>query len=222
MILLRNVSIRNPNPARQHLLLDSVSLLIPDKSRIGILAPPGSGKSTIARVLSGIDKPHRGYVHTSGRVSWPLGFAGFLHPHVSIEKNLRTIAGLTGQPLDQLYHVCALFLGQSFDMRETVMNLSPSARAALAYACCLAVPWDHVIADETITIGTSETRALCEAALERHLQSSGLIFLSRNARQLEQFCDSFFVLAGGRLRPCSDLAVAEDMLEMMSKETCDV
>ena len=45
-----------------HVVLDRVSLTVPPRSRIGIVAPNGTGKSTLLRLLAGIDRPDSGSV----------------------------------------------------------------------------------------------------------------------------------------------------------------
>jgi ATPase subunit of ABC transporter with duplicated ATPase domains len=55
-------------------VLDRVSLTVPPRSRIGIVAPNGTGKSTLLRVLAGIDLPDGGSV---ARLP-PVATVGFL------------------------------------------------------------------------------------------------------------------------------------------------
>ena len=43
-------------------VLDAVSITVPPGSRIGIVAPNGTGKSTLLRLLAGLDIPDRGKV----------------------------------------------------------------------------------------------------------------------------------------------------------------
>jgi ATPase subunit of ABC transporter with duplicated ATPase domains len=45
-----------------HVILDRVSLTIGPRSRIGVVAPNGTGKSTLLRILAGIDEPDEGRV----------------------------------------------------------------------------------------------------------------------------------------------------------------
>jgi ATPase subunit of ABC transporter with duplicated ATPase domains len=45
-----------------HVVLDRVSLMVGPRSRVGIVAPNGTGKSTLLRVLAGIDTPDTGQV----------------------------------------------------------------------------------------------------------------------------------------------------------------
>ena len=45
-----------------HVVLDGVSLTVGPRSRIGVVAPNGTGKSTLLRILAGIAAPDSGAV----------------------------------------------------------------------------------------------------------------------------------------------------------------
>src|SRR4029078_4148476 len=43
--------------------LDDVSLEVPTGSLVALLGPSGSGQSTLVRIVAGVERPHRHYVH---------------------------------------------------------------------------------------------------------------------------------------------------------------
>src|ERR671929_1368833 len=43
-------------------VLDRVSLVVPEGARIGVVGPNGAGKSTLLRVLAGVEEPDAGRV----------------------------------------------------------------------------------------------------------------------------------------------------------------
>jgi len=45
-----------------HVVLDGVSVIVPPRSRLGVVAPNGTGKSTLLRILAGDDTPDSGSV----------------------------------------------------------------------------------------------------------------------------------------------------------------
>lgn len=219
MIALRNVSILTPGLTRRRPILLDASARFETGARVGILAAPGSGKSSLARLLSGIDTPDRGSVRREGRVSWPIGFAGFLHPELTVRANLASFARLVGMAPQAVCDFCDAFVGLDglTDMR--MKQLTPTQRAILAYACAVSVPGPATwIADEVISVGESLHRTRCNEILSDRLTEGGLIFLSRNPRLLKAWCDRFLVLIDHRLVPCEDVDVAQEALELDAAE----
>lgn len=219
MIALSNVTIQTWNGQATVPVLDDVSAFFGPKERVGILAAPGSGKSTIARLLSGVEPPNSGGVLRDGDISWPLGSAGFLHPELTGEMNVALIARTLGEdPLDVLTF-CIELSRQEDGFRRKMKNYSPSVRAVLAFALSLSRQCDYYIADEKIAIGDGEDQERFAAMLDTRLQNAGLIFLSRNVRQLETICSRFFLLQDARLIEVDSIKTAEEMQKQGKTET---
>lgn len=216
MIQLHRVTIGGRGRKSRQILRD-VSITFPTNARIGILACPGSGKSTIAKHLAGLEKPDFGHISLSGNLSWPLGVAGFLNPYLTISQNLTTLALLKNVQVARYIAWCLSFSDLTGCQNLKVIDLSPSERAALAYASVICLPWDCLIADETITVGDPSMRMKCEAMLEDQAKTAGLVFLSRNPARLHEFCDDFFVLINGQIRMCTDLDAAQHALELSNR-----
>ena len=219
MIELDNVTILKPGYLRRDPILEDATATFRMGERTGILAAPGTGKSMFARLLSGIEPPDRGTVRTSGPVSWPIGFAGFLHPELSVRDNVTIFSRLVGVPADTVEEFCINFCGIENLYQRKMVDLTPTQRAILAYACALSNPAPSMwIADEVITIGEPRDRKRCDEVLAERLECGGLIFLSRNKRLLRAYCDRFFVLINRRLVPCDDLDVAQKAFEMLDQD----
>lgn len=214
MINLLNVSHWQPGSRRRSPIVLNCSLHCGPRDRIGILAAPGAGKTSLARLFCGIDQPDEGFVEIQGRASWPLGFAGFLHPELSVGQNIKTIAKLCGYAAEDAMAFVAGFVGIQGVLERKTENLSPSERAMVAYAISMSVPSDFLIADEVITVGTPQMRSKCDEHLDDVLRDAGLVLISRSTRQLRRYCERYFVLIGHQLQPCLDLEAAQTALEM--------
>ena len=78
--------------------LDDVSLTVPDGAFVVLLGPTGAGKTTILRMVSGLDVPDGGEVHIGGRSMRGLTPAQrdvamvfqqySLYPHLTVRQNL--------------------------------------------------------------------------------------------------------------------------------------
>ena len=57
-------------------ILSDFSFKFPADRNVGIMGKNGAGKSTMMRLMAGIEPPDYGHIYRTMRVSWPLGFAG--------------------------------------------------------------------------------------------------------------------------------------------------
>ena len=79
-----------------HVVLDGVDVTIGPNSRIGVVAPNGTGKSTLLRILAGIDQPDAGRV----RRTPPTAHVGYLpqiperRPNETVRAYLRRRTGV--------------------------------------------------------------------------------------------------------------------------------
>ena len=209
MITLIDASRRGFDADGPQDILAPTSLVIGAGERVGILAARGSGKSVIARLLCGIDQPDSGAVLRRGRLSWPLGSAGALHPDLTVAENIGIIARLTGEDPVSLTALCELLGSLTPILHRPMKTVSPAQRAAVAWCLAAGVTCDTYIADDTIGFGLDRQRDLSEAFLLQRLETAGLVFLSSNPQQIARFCQRFHVLIAGQLIPCPDLAAGQ-------------
>lgn len=212
MIILKNVTVCGSSSNNALPILRNVSLHIGAKERIGILALPGAGKTTLARVLCGIEPPYQGFVTTTCRVGWPIGYAGFLHPNLTVSENLSIIARLNDQDPKHFTAQVGILADLSAKLGHFMQDITPTERAVLAYMCAMATPANLRIADDVLTVGSPEMRLKSNALVQKHMQHGGLIYLSRNPRQLRQYCTRFFALYQQRLIPCATPEIAHTLL----------
>ena len=66
MLELRNISFQVDAEGTEKEIVRDVSLTVPDRKLIVITGPNGGGKSTIARLIAGIEKPTGGKVFFGG------------------------------------------------------------------------------------------------------------------------------------------------------------
>ena len=76
MLEFNNVSKSFWIGTRRKIILDRVSFRVEIGTSLGILAPNGTGKTTLIQLLAGLEKPDEGEIRRSCRISFPLGFMG--------------------------------------------------------------------------------------------------------------------------------------------------
>ena len=66
MLELKNISFKVDSEGKDKEIISDVSLVIPDEKLVVITGPNGGGKSTLARLIAGIEKPDSGKILLDG------------------------------------------------------------------------------------------------------------------------------------------------------------
>ena len=191
----------------RRVILDGVTARIPHGHNFGVLGGNGAGKSTLIRLLAGVESADSGRITRAGQVSFPLGFGGTFHPHLSGRENVRFLARVYGADVEGTLDFVERFAELGEYMRMPVETYSSGMRAKLAFGSCLALDFDTYLIDEVTAVGDARFRARCKAAFDARVERSDIIMVSHDYSTLREYCDSGAVLMDGRL------ALFEDMEE---------
>lgn len=195
----------------QHkVILDHVSFRIEAGQALGVLAPNGTGKTTLINMIAGLEKPDAGKIHRSGRISFPLGFMGGVVGRVSAVENSRYIARLYGLDPDYVESFCRWMcqLEEYFD--QPLGTYSSGMRARFSFALMLALEFDMYLIDEGMPMTTdAQFNRRARAILSERLRSTTLIIVSHQMKTLEKYARSGAVLHHGQLRIFDTLKEAQ-------------
>ncbi|MFT4714961.1 MAG: capsular polysaccharide transport system ATP-binding protein [Paracoccaceae bacterium] len=200
MLEFMNVSKSFWTGTQRKVILDQASFRVELGHSVGILAPNGTGKTTIINMMAGLEKPDEGTILRKSRISFPLGFmGGVVNKHTGTE-NCRYIARLYGLDSDYVEAFCRYLTGieEYFDM--PVGTYSAGMRSRFSFALMLALEFDIYLIDEGMP-GTTDVEFNRKAGsiLQDRLHSSTVIIVSHQAQVLEKFCRSAAVLSNGKL-----------------------
>lgn len=200
MIEFRNVSKSFWTGQQRKVILDQASFRVEIGNSIGILAPNGTGKTTLINMMCGLEKPDEGEIIRSSKISFPLGFMGGLNNKHTAVENSRYIARLYGLEPDYVESFCRYLcnLEEYFDM--PVATYSSGMKARFMMSLLLALEFDIYLIDEGMPQSTDvEFNRKAGSVLRDRLKDSTVIIVSHQADILEAFCDSAAVLQNGRL-----------------------
>ena len=76
MLEFNNVSKSFWTGTRRKIILDRASFRVDVGTSLGILAPNGTGKTTLIKMMAGLEKPDEGEIWRNCKISFPLGFMG--------------------------------------------------------------------------------------------------------------------------------------------------
>ena len=182
------------------MILDRASFRVELGNSLGILAPNGTGKTTIINMMSGLEKPDEGEIRRNCRVSFPLGFMGGLLGKHTARENVRFIAELYDLDPDYVEAFCRWLceLDEYFEM--PVATFSAGMRSRLSFALLLALDFDMYLIDEGMP-STADVNFNRKAGsiLRERLERTTIVVVSHQAATLEKFCRSAAVLRNGQL-----------------------
>lgn len=214
MIEFRNVSKSFWTGKQRKVILDRATFRVELGNSLGILAPNGTGKTTLISMIAGLEKPDEGEIVRNCRVSFPLGFMGGVVGRLSGKENARFIAGLYGLDPDYLeaYTRWICGLEEYYDM--PIGTYSTGMRARFCFALLLALEFDIYLIDEGMPASTDvEFNKKAGAILRERLQDATVIVVSHQASTLEKFCNSAAVMLDGQIHMFDTLEEAKRLYD---------
>lgn len=203
---------------QRKVILDRASFRVELGNSLGILAPNGTGKTTLINMMAGLEKPDEGEVHRRCRISFPLGFMGGTVGRHSATENARYIARLYGLDPDYVEAFCRWLcgLGEYFD--RPLGTYSSGMKARFNFALLLALDFDIYLIDEGMPGVTDvEFNRKAGEALAERLKGRTVVIVSHNPGTLEKFCRSAAVLHHGQLTMFDTLEEAKALYDYQTQ-----
>ncbi|MCB9623533.1 MAG: ABC transporter ATP-binding protein [Sandaracinus sp.] len=216
MIRLDGVTKAYRTTVGDHVVLDRIDADFPDAVSIGVLGRNGAGKSTLLRILGGAEQPDAGRVMRSGRVSWPIGFAGGFNSSLTGEENCRFVARIYDADLDEVIESTRAFADIGAYFRMPVRTYSSGMRARLAFGLSMAIDFDTYLVDEVTAVGDTRFQEKCRRAFADRRERSSVIIVSHQLKTLREYASRYAVLRRGRLEMYDDIEEAERAYEANS------
>ena len=214
MIEFDNVSKSFWTGKQRKVILDHASFRVELGNSLGILAPNGTGKTTIIQMMAGLEKPDEGEVRRTSRVSFPLGFMGGVVPKLSAKENARYIARLYGLDPDYIEAFTRWLCGLEEYYDFPLGTYSSGMKARFTFSLLLALEFDIYLIDEGMPQTTdAEFNRTAGDVLRQRLENSTVVVVSHQAQTLEKFCRSAAVLHNGQLFMFDTLEEAKQLYD---------
>ena len=203
---------------QRKVILDRVSFRVELGNSLGILAPNGTGKTTLINMMAGLEKPDEGNIYRNCKISFPLGFMGGVINKLTGMENSRYIARLYGLDPDYVEAFCRWLCGieEYFDM--PVGTYSQGMRARLTFALLLALDFDIYLIDEGMPQTTDvEFNKKAGDLLRERLETATIIIVSHQPATLERFAKKAAVLKDGYLHMLDTLEEAKQLYDYQTQ-----
>lgn len=186
----------------EKIVFSDLSLTIRDGEKIAVMGQSGIGKTTLLRLIAGLEKPDGGsVVRTPEDLAFSMVFADpRLFPSLDVLENVACVTGGTEADLsicrDLLF---GLGLSESEHLPVRALSTGMAQRVSLARALAYDAPF--FLLDEPL-------RGLDEAGKERvttflkeKLRNKSVFLITHERREAKALTDRCLILENGRLTP---------------------
>jgi capsular polysaccharide transport system ATP-binding protein len=212
MIGFQNCSKYFYTPDGVRIILHDATLTFGENQNIVVLAHSGAGKSTVIRMLAGIEAPSAGTIMRATGLSWPIGNSSIFQPYLTAEENVRIVANLSGVDAEWTSAFVHDFSELGSAYFETLVSYSSSMRGQLGFALSMALPVDMYLADQGLGVGSARYRDKCEAMILQRLEKTSLFMVTSNIKLAERYGDRIIVLRDGGFIECGTIDEAQALL----------
>jgi len=181
-------------------ILSDFSFAFPADRNVGIMGKNGAGKSTMMRLMAGIEPPNQGNVFRTSRVSWPLGFSGGFNGSMTGIENIRFVSRIYGQDPARVISYVTEFAELGPSLRLPIKTYSSGMKARLAFGLSMAIDFDVYLIDEVTAVGDEDFKKKSKAVFQDKLARSQIIMISHSPSTIAQYCDCGLLLEGNRIR----------------------
>ncbi|MCR4787418.1 MAG: ATP-binding cassette domain-containing protein [Lachnospiraceae bacterium] len=215
MLELQNVSFRVNDEGSDKEIINDISLKIPGEKLIVITGPNGGGKSTLARLIAGIEKPTEGRIFFDGkditdlsvtdRANMGIGFA-FQQPvrfkGIQVFDLIRLATGKKISMADACEYLSAVGLcAKDYIGREVNSSLSGGELKRIEIATVLAKASKLSVFDEPeagIDLWSFQNLIEVFKGMRNNIGGSSIVIISHQERILE-IADEIIVIRNGQI-----------------------
>ncbi|SFS21605.1 ABC transporter ATP-binding protein [Yoonia litorea] len=203
---------------QRKVILDRASFRVELGKSLGILAPNGTGKTTLINMMAGLEKPDEGTIRRDCRISFPVGFTGGVNQKLSAMENCRYVARLYGLDPDYIEAFCRWLcdLEEYFD--QPLGFYSSGMRARFTMSLTLALDFDMYLVDEGMPGAVdAEFNRKAGEILRQRLENATLVIVSHSPETLERFVKTAAVLKNGQLHMFDSLEEARVLYDYQTQ-----
>ena len=218
MLEFSNVSKSFWTGTQRKVILDRASFRVELGHSVGILAPNGTGKTTLINMMAGLEKPDEGEIRRDCRLSFPLGFMGGVIGKLSAMENSRYIARLYGLDPDYVEAFCRWLCGLEEYFDQPLGTYSSGMKSRFTFALLLALEFDIYLIDEGMPSSTDvEFNRKAGEILRERLRTTTIVIGSHQPETLEKYCRSAGVLMNGQLHMFDTLEEARQLYDYQTQ-----
>ena len=206
-------------------ILKNISFQTKKGKCIGIIGANGCGKTTLLKILAGVQRADSGKLYIDGKELIPgrddwSGRIGYvpqenaLLEELSVKDNIALFAALSKKKQDEAYMdmLCTRFAINGF-MKERVSKLSGGMKKRVSIVCALVNKPGILIMDEPGTALDLIFKKELKECIRCFKEDGGTVLLSSHDKGEIENCDELYVIQNGTIVPVDRTLTVEEMTE---------
>lgn len=190
---------------RAKTVADDICQVFPTGKAVALLGRNGAGKSSLLQMIAGTLDPTSGRIHSTGTISWPVGFAGSFHPDLTGVQNVRFVGRIYAVDTDALVDFVGDFAELGVHYNLPFRSYSSGMRSRLAFGVSMGIHFDTYLVDEVTAVGDAAFRMKSLRYFGDRLRNAGAVMVTHSMGQVREVCDAVAVLDRGKMRYFDDV-----------------
>ena len=179
----------------ERLVIDSLSLVIQDGQKIAVMGESGKGKTTLLRIIAGLETPDSGSV--CGYNKEELSYV-FQEPRlfetISAIKNLTAVSTEPYKTAEKKAMELLALVGLEKDAKKQPRELSGGMKQRLALARAFMVDCPILLLDEPFSALDEDTKNDIIALVKEKTKDKTVILVTHDREDALKLCDSIYTL----------------------------
>lgn len=188
--------------------VDNVSFDIKKGDVFGIVGLNGSGKSTTLKLISGILKPTKGTVQTTGVIAPLIELGAGFDMELTARENIYlngSVLGYSKKFMDAKFDDIVDFSEMREFLDVPMKNYSSGMVARIGFAIATVTTPDILIVDEILSVGDFLFQKKCEDRINAMMaDDTTVIIVSHSIDQIERLCKHCLWLEKGKIKMIGD------------------
>lgn len=194
--------------------LDDITFDIKKGDVFGIVGLNGCGKSTTLKIISGILKPTKGTVKTSGTIAPLIELGAGFDMDLTARENIYlngSVLGYSKKFMDEKFDEIVDFSEMHEFLDVPMKNYSSGMVARIGFAIATVTTPDILIIDEILAVGDFLFQKKCEERINSMINDdTTVIIVSHSIEQIERLCNRCMWLEKGKIKMMGDAKVVCD------------
>ncbi len=194
---------RNKSQKKRNLILNNINFTVLRGESVGIIGKNGAGKSTILKLITGVNEPSQGEIRVFGKISSILELGIGFNDELTGRQNTTYTAGLMGIDEDKIQKVISSVeefseIGAYFD--KPLRIYSTGMKMRIAFSIATAIRPEILIIDEILSVGDAYFVNKCfEKIRDFQNQGTSIILVSHDFQAIKMLCSKTILIDNGSL-----------------------